>query len=444
MTKTTKQNPQLKERKLAGGRTALYLEYYDGRSQEPRLDEEGNQMYYPDGTAMAGKPMFIIKHLRHQESLDLYLVDKPRTQEDRDNNRATRELAQSIRNEREQERLKGAKGYRKESKTENLFTFFSAYLDEYTKKDIRNIQLAINRFKSFLRENPKYKCFASRKSIKDIESIKAKWESHYKTVPGSHRINENEFYSFAMPPRALDSVMVGKFRDYLISHSEGEGAATSFARFKKVITAAVAEGVLVTNPCENFKRPPVDSGALTKDILSTEEVKSLIACHYDGENPEIRKAFIFTLNTGIRFCDVKSLRFSNINYQEGRLTFTQAKTEGHSAHAEVSMPLRADLLQMIGTPEENGKTTNDLIFDLPSHTMCLKALKHWTSRAGINKHITWHCGRHSFATIILTNGANIRVVADLLGHSGLQHVTRYARAVDSAKQAAIDSLPSII
>ena len=75
--------------------------------------------------------------------------------------------------------------------------------------------------------------------------------------------------------------------------------------------------------------------------------------------------------------------------------------------------------------------------------MCLKALRHWTERAGIDKHITWHCARHSFATNILSNGANIKTVASLLGHSDLRHTEKYIRAVDSLKEAAINSLPEL-
>jgi site-specific recombinase XerD len=75
--------------------------------------------------------------------------------------------------------------------------------------------------------------------------------------------------------------------------------------------------------------------------------------------------------------------------------------------------------------------------------MCLKALNRWVKRAGINKHITWHCARHSFAVNILNNGANIKTVASLLGHSGLRHTEKYTRAVDSLKQQAIASLPAL-
>ena len=56
---TVKQNPQLRQRELSGGRVALYLEYYNGRTQSPRLDKDGNQLFYPEGTKMAGKPMYV-------------------------------------------------------------------------------------------------------------------------------------------------------------------------------------------------------------------------------------------------------------------------------------------------------------------------------------------------------------------------------------------------
>jgi site-specific recombinase XerD len=116
--------------------------------------------------------------------------------------------------------------------------------------------------------------------------------------------------------------------------------------------------------------------------------------------------------------------------------FNQLKT-GNTAE----IPLRQDILQMISRPE--GVAVEAKIFNLPSHTMCLKALRHWTARAGIDKHITWHCARHSFATNLLTNGANIKVVAELLGHSGLDQVNVYVKALEEQKQDAVNSLPSL-
>ena len=106
------------------------------------------------------------------------------------------------------------------------------------------------------------------------------------------------------------------------------------------------------------------------------------------------------------------------------------------------IPLNDGLLKLIGEPT-SPDNRQELIFPLPSYEMCLKAIKRWVKRAGINKHISWHCARHSFAVNILNNGANIKTVASLLGHSGLKHTEKYTRAVDSLKQQAIDSLPPL-
>ena len=100
--------------------------------------------------------------------------------------------------------------------------------------------------------------------------------------------------------------------------------------------------------------------------------------------------------------------------------------------------MRDDLLSLIGEGKKD-----ELIFALPSHTMCLKALRHWVAKAGIDKHITWHCARHSFAVNILNNGANIKTVASLLGHAGLKHTEKYTRAVDKLKEDAINTLASL-
>ena len=65
---------------------------------------------------------------------------------------------------------------------------------------------------------------------------------------------------------------------------------------------------------------------------------------------------------------------------------------------------------------------------------CLQAAALW---------VLFHCGRHSFAVNILNNGANIKTVASLLGHSGLKHTEKYTRAVDKLEEEAINSLPEL-
>ena len=143
---------------------------------------------------------------------------------------------------------------------------------------------------------------------------------------------------------------------------------------------------------------------------------------------------------GLRFCDVKDLTYKNIDYTNHLLKFEQNKTKGHSANSGVVIPLNDGLLSLIGEDPEN---LDSSIFNLPTYESCCKSVKRWVKRAGINKHISWHCARHSFAVNILNNGANIKTVASLLGHSGLKHTEKYTRAVDKLKSEAINSLPEL-
>jgi site-specific recombinase XerD len=248
-------------------------------------------------------------------------------------------------------------------------------------------------------------------------------------------------YEDSIKPEHLNKEMMKSFVEYLQSRSVGEGAKGVYQRFKKVIHYAIEKEIMAKNPCKDVPCK-VDEQILRKDILSLEEIQLLANCHYQHENPNVRRAFLFCLLCGLRFCDVKDLTFKNVDYSNRLLKFEQTKTKGGSAKSGVVIPLNDGLFALIGNPPENGNR-DTLIFPLPSYNSCRKSLTRWVKRAGINKHITWHCARHSFAVNILNNGANIKTVADILGHSGLKHTEKYTRAVDKLKEDAINSLPEL-
>lgn len=383
----SKENPKLSQNLLTDGRISLYLEYYLGRKQW--IDEETEKVK--------------VKHERKKETLNLYLIKNPKTTIERQTNKTTLELAQKIRMEREQQFKQDKYGYRLKAKNINFFDFIQNYYDEYTKGDKRMIKAAQKRFTDFI-------------------------------------ALEYPLYKNNILPDKITSDMMSKFVEYLQSISKGEGALTHWKRWKKIVRAAVKKDILRKNPCEDVICK-ADEDALKKDILSLEEIEKLLDTTYPEQNKTVRRAFIFSLYTGIRFCDVTELKYSNVDYANKILTFNQKKTQLHSSKSYVTIPLNEGLLSLIGVASTNNK--DDVIFKLPSQSSCLKQIRHWVAKAGINKHITWHCARHSFAVNILNNGANIKTVASLLGHSGLKHTEKYTRAVDSLKEAAINSLPEL-
>ena len=407
----TGDNPKLMAQALSDGRDSLYLEFYLGYSM---VESKSGTVYK--------------KINRECERLKLYLWQAPRTPIERQQNKETLEIAKKIRFERGQELLENAEGYRlKKDKDINFLDWMEGYYNAYTKADKRHIKRARTVFIDFLID-PNSELMPQKDWDEEkIEKATKKKEAMKKGL--------------RIKPQQITKQMMVAFAEYLQGRFVGEGAHTLYARFKKIIKGAVEADVMRKNPC-NGVIIKIDNGTLKKDVLSVEEVNRMIATHYTGENPDIRRAFIFSCYCGLRWCDVKDLTFANVDYSNRLLKFEQAKTKGHSTASSVVIPLNEGLLRLIGEPKEDeGK--DSIIFPLPSHTMCLKALRHWVKRAEIDKHITWHCARHSFAVNILNNGANIKTVASLLGHSGLKHTEKYTRAVDALKQEAINSLPEL-
>ena len=391
ISQDTTDNPKLGAKILSDGRESLFLDYYFG--------------YTKVISERTGKE--VMRKDRKREFLKLYLWQAPRTPIERQQNKETLELAKKIKFERGQELLESAEGYRlKKDRDINFLDYFQSYIDNYTKKDYRMVIIALKRFRDFLQETEGYNKFVKR-----------------------------------LKPEQINKEMVEAYTEYLQTRSIGEGAKSIYARFKKVVKYAVEHDVIIKNPCDGITIK-ADEQTLKKDILSEEEIKRLIETRHEKGNPNIRRAFIFCLYCGLRFCDVKDLTFANVDYSNKLLKFEQSKTKGHSINSGVIIPLNDGLLRLIGEPE-NPQKRNELIFPLPSYEMCLKSLKRWVKRANINKNISWHCARHSFAVNILNNGANIKTVASLLGHSSLKHTEKYTRAIDSLKQEAINSLPEL-
>ena len=382
-------NPKLVAVPLQNGSLSLQLYYYLGR----------NKITNSDGSISE-------KKIRRQEKLNLYLNPKARTPKEKLNNQETLRVAYATRDEENLKLKEEREGYKfRRDRQINLLNLYEEYANSSKLKSKRTIILAYNRLKSFLSDTPKY-----------------------------------NIYSQNLTAQQLDKELVKDFVSYLQDISEGEGASTSYARFKTFIKFCVDKEVLTKNVCAGISIK-IDRNKLSKEVLSEEELYRLATTHYRFENNEIRRAFLFCCFTGLRFCDVKDLTFKNIDYEHRTLRFEQNKTKGHSVSSEVvNNNITDDLLILIGKPKEK---ITEHIFNLPSANACNKDLKHWTKRAGIDKKITWHCARHTFATLLLSKGNDIKTTATLLGHSGLKYIDRYTRALDENKIKAMNSLPKL-
>jgi integrase/recombinase XerD len=332
---------------------------------------------------------------RSYEFLKLYINAKARTPLEKETNRQNRELAELTRTQREHELNHSAFGEIAPEFKKMLFAdFIQSYTSTYTKKDYRMIAGAINRFTDYYAEKfPRLKISALKLS-------------------------------------EIDKNMVAGYIDYLEQHNTGEGVQSYFKRFKKVLRYAVDNGMIAKNPADGLKCDTVEG--LRKDILSNEEIAMLAKT--PCQNTNIKRAFILCCCTGLRFVDVKALTYSNIDFSMDKMIIDQQKTG-----KPVVIDLNNTAKKMIGTPGD----PKAFVFELPTPEGVNKTLGTWVKRAGIEKHITWHCARHSFAVNLLTSPQrpDIKTVSSTLGHTSLKHTEKYTRVVDELKKKAVNALP---
>ena len=164
--------------------------------------------------------------------------------------------------------------------------------------------------------------------------------------------------------------------------------------------------------------------------MTETELQSL-AKTYCG-NEEIKRAFLFACFTGLGAAEIRKLTWSRID--NGKIKIFREKN-GEQVINDLH-PVAVEILGERGKPDA-------LIFTLPSDVAIGKTLKAWVKKAGIEKRIIFYSGRHTFATLLLMNGANLKTVADCMGHTSTKHTLKYLNYVDSLKTKAINSLPSI-
>ena len=226
----------------------------------------------------------------------------------------------------------------------------------------------------------------------------------------------------------LTALLIEDFIEYLESQGVGEGPASYYNRFKKMVRQAYRKRLLTENVLDFVERK-VKGKAKKKDTLTLLEIKQLAAT--PTESFEVRRAFLFTCITGLRWCDVKLLRWSHINLNTKIVSVQQSKTE-----EPVAIPLNEVALKLLG---EKGNSS-DLVFHLPTANGANKTIKAWIKRAGIEKRITWHNGRHSFGTNLIFNEVDLLTTSKLLGHTSTKHTMRYVDAAKEMKQAATDKI----
>ena len=242
-----------------------------------------------------------------------------------------------------------------------------------------------------------------------------------------------------IPFANINLKMLEDFKRFLLSAPQGGGkpgtisqttASTYFSILKAALKQAFVDEYLTTDLAAKVKNIPPNN--VRRNYLTETELNQLANTPCDI--PVLKRAALFSALTGLRHCDIQKLRWSEVQ-RDGdsyRLNFTQQKTK------EVEyMPISEQAYKLCGEPKEPRR----LVFeDLTDAAWISKPLKRWLDAAGITRKITFHCFRHTFATLQLANGTDIYTVSKMLGHTNVKTTQIYAKVVNQKKEQAANAI----
>jgi len=368
-----------KRKQSKDGSISLFLEIYKGTT-----------------TSSEGK----VKNLRDYEYLNLYLIDNAKAPLDKQHNKDTLQLAESIKSKRELEIKNGLYGFTNDFKQ-------SANFIDYFKDQTEKRLLSDGNY--------------------------GNWDSTLK-----HLI---KFAGNKVSFREIDQTFCENFRDYLKNTAKkpnkqplsSSSVSSYFNKFRACLKEAVKKKIILSNPATDVTNPKVIENI--RQHLTFDELKAIVKadCRYEI----LKRAFIFSCLTGLRWSDINNLKWSEVQKaNEGwRIIFHQQKTKGLQY---LDLPDQA-----IGYLGQSGSPDEKVFTGLKYSSYMNVELSKWMMRAGITKDITFHCGRHTFAVLQLTLGTEIFTLSKLLGHSELKTTQIYAKIIDEKKREAVNKIPDI-
>ena len=203
------------------------------------------------------------------------------------------------------------------------------------------------------------------------------------------------------------------------------------------INTAVRNDIIKSNPFTQLTpSEKIQSVEAVREYLTIDEVKELIRT--PCEKPIVKQAFLFSCNCGLRLSDVLDLCWKDLMFTDGswRVGMRMIKTD-----RVVFVPLPQQALRWLPQIE---RIPEEKVFSGLNRPVIAKHLKPWVREAGINnKNVTFHTSRHTYATMLLTLGADLYTVSKLLGHTSIKHTQRYAKIINQKKDDAVGMLDKL-
>ena len=203
---------------------------------------------------------------------------------------------------------------------------------------------------------------------------------------------------------------------------------------KQLMNIAVANGYIQFNVLATYK---IEREQVDIDFLNYDELQRIINFSSPFQRLErARDTFLFGCFTGLSYIDIKTLRKEHIETDgEGRIWIKKKRQKTGVLSCIPLLPMAKLLL------EKYKDWPGEMIMPIQDCTDVNNYLKDIAILCGINKHITFHTSRHTFAsTVTLANNISLEVIAEMMGHTNTRMTSRYAKLVDDAIAEQMDKL----
>ena len=226
----------------------------------------------------------------------------------------------------------------------------------------------------------------------------------------------------------IDYEFIQKWDYYLKTERQNKimGRFNRHKCLKAIIKEAMLQGYMTKTPYLHFKIKKQES---KREFLTIEEVKKLMAFELPTKHIRQQRTqdmFVFCCLTGLRYSDVIRLTWKNIQLNadgtKGTLAIEMLKTS-----KEVQTVLLPQALEILKRYKR--KQLDEPIFDHISNQAINRNMHVLMRLVGINKRITFHCSRHTFACNHLEVDTPIANLKDLMGHSDISQTQLYAKTL---------------
>jgi integrase len=403
---------KLRTKAISGSRQSLYLDFYPAikhreTGEQTRreflnlflMDEtEHETLFYIDGKGKTQKKIVPVKDKKGQpKKVKLNPTDKQ-------HNKETLLLAEQIRQKRDNQLNKP-----------EIYT-------GYEREQLR------------IKENGELNFIEYFKKLAD----KRKASNYDNWVSASHYLIK--FTNGNLKFSELNETFCNDFKEYLLSTPTNKSSKAKlsqnsvvsyFNKVKAAMKQAYKDGYLQTDL--NAKIEAVKQAETRRNFLTIEELNSLVKT--ECTIPVLKQAALFSALTGLRFSDIQKLVWGEIEFIKDNgyfLKFKQQKTDGIEM-----MPISEQAFNLLGKRKEpTEKVFEGLIYSAWVNLHLTK----WLFKAGITKDITFHCFRHTFATLQLSMGTDIYTVSKMLGHRDLKTTQVYAKIISQTKRDAANKI----